>query len=784
MLPASAESSSDRPVPSHQTGQSGSKLKLIANYFELCGVPQCSVLKAQFTPETQNYSRRNAMLHGVRDLGLFLYDGSMLLCEKPFSSPLTFTVTEDGCDSQVAIVLTPVDMPEEQRTKMLIQNLLNRVFHYMKLTRAGTSLFEPRRSSVISRQNLVMWSGFTVIPLSTVLGSVVSIDLCHKLLQTPSALEVIQSFVGQNITELTLAQRTSARMRLTGTTVVATYSNVVYRVDGLEWTTTPTSTFFFRGCKRKSIAPGVITYAEYYQQIHGIRIRNLEQPMIVHVRHASSPERSLNIYLVPELCRITGVSEERTRRDSSVMKDISQLSRANPSRRVQEVEDFASDVARAGTALLSPWGIRLQPTMVEVAARVLPAERVLFGDDEVGSAVDGRSCEWTYAAKNGKVRSPRALIDWVVVSPDMYERAVTEFVRALMVVSEPLGIKFESPRFILLRTDSIEEYEGAIESFVYSLPNRRPDMVFCVLNSGRHDRYEAIKRACLVRHSVPSQCMRVISLQRREVLYSVCTKILSQMVCKMGGELWHVRFPRTDAIVIGVSSQHVLPHMPNDIMFGFCATLNASFTEYFSDVVIVPRNSGRERGEAIARMTGLAVQEYVRRNGAAPGRVIVFREELSMERTKKCLEHDVEPMLGHLKEVYDGAMPRVAYVLLRRFASTRFYQVGRDLLNPPPGAVIDNDVVHPHQYSFFLLSQSVRLGTVSPTHYLVVHDDTLLSADQLQLLVFKLSHLYFNWSGTIRMPAPVQYAAKLAGLVGTVLRARPSEALRTCAYYL
>ena len=67
------------------------------------------------------------------------------------------------------------------------------------------------------------------------------------------------------------------------------------------------------------------------------------------------------------------------------------------------------------------------------------------------------------------------------------------------------------------------------------------------------------------------------------------------------------------------------------------------------------------------------------------------------------------------------------------------------------------------RYNFFLVSQSVNQGTVNPTSYNVVKDTSGL----LQALTYNLTHLYYNWPGTLRVPAPSQYAHKLAFLVST-----------------
>ena len=44
--------------------------------------------------------------------------------------------------------------------------------------------------------------------------------------------------------------------------------------------------------------------------------------------------------------------------------------------------------------------------------------------------------------------------------------------------------------------------------------------------------------------------------------------------------------------------------------------------------------------------------------------------------------------------------------------------------NPPSGTVVDDVVTQPERYDFFLVSQSVRQGTVNPTSYNVIEDNS------------------------------------------------------------
>ena len=88
------------------------------------------------------------------------------------------------------------------------------------------------------------------------------------------------------------------------------------------------------------------------------------------------------------------------------------------------------------------------------------------------------------------------------------------------------------------------------------------------------------------------------------------------------------------------------------------------------------------------------------------------------------------------------------------------------------------------RYDFYLVSQSVRQGTVNPTSYNVVKDTSGLKAEHIQALTYKLTHLYYNWPGTVRVPMVCQYAHKLAFLIGDSLHRTPAEGLDDLLFYL
>ncbi|KPP60297.1 piwi-like protein 1-like, partial [Scleropages formosus] len=129
--------------------------------------------------------------------------------------------------------------------------------------------------------------------------------------------------------------------------------------------------------------------------------------------------------------------------------------------------------------------------------------------------------------------------------------------------------------------------------------------------------------------------------------------------------------------------------------------------------------------------------------------------------------------------------PKLSVIVVTKRIATRFFaRLDGKLGNPPPGTVIDTEVTRPEWYDFYIISQAVRLGTVGPTHYNVVYDSSGLKPDHMQRLTYKLCHLYYNWQGVIRVPAPCQYAHKLAFLVGQSIHCQPNVNLDDFLYYL
>lgn len=213
----------------------------------------------------------------------------------------------------------------------------------------------------------------------------------------------------------------------------------------------------------------------------------------------------------------------------------------------------------------------------------------------------------------------------------------------------------------------------------------------------------------------------------------------------------------------------------------FVASINDGITEWHSQTAY----QEREIGDHLKVFFMQALQLFRNKNGYFPTKIIVFRDGVGDGQLEHCRRYEIPQFEATLQgfQITDCGL---CYVIVQKRINTRIFATkdGDHLDNPLPGTILDYAVTRRNLYDFFLVSQFVRQGTVTPTHYIVLHDTSNVQADNIQRLTKKLCHLYYNWPGTIRVPAPCQYAHKLAQLVGQYIGKAPSEKLSERLYYL
>ncbi|XP_062140484.1 protein aubergine-like [Drosophila sulfurigaster albostrigata] len=232
---------------------------------------------------------------------------------------------------------------------------------------------------------------------------------------------------------------------------------------------------------------------------------------------------------------------------------------------------------------------------------------------------------------------------------------------------------------------------------------------------------------------------------------------------KLMGAPWMIELPRNGLMTVGSDVCHS-SKSKNKSYGAFVATIDMkSSTRYFSSVT--EHMKGQELSNQILMNMTCALKAYREHHGSLSDRILFFGDcvgDSQLNQRRPGVFNIEEKFLKtRLDEIYKSAGREkgcnLAFIVVKKRINTRYFVNKKKY--PEPGTVVDDGVTLPERYDFYLVSQAIKQGTVSPTNYNVLHDSMGMNADKIQILTYKMTHMYYNWSGTCRVPVVCQYAS-------------------------
>lgn len=264
-------------------------------------------------------------------------------------------------------------------------------------------------------------------------------------------------------------------------------------------------------------------------------------------------------------------------------------------------------------------------------------------------------------------------------------------------------------------------------------------------------RYSAIKKKCFADYAVSSQVVTKFILSSQRNKYdSVVTKVAIQMCSKLGGAPWFPRCPLKNAMTIGFD---LAKDTNNKNVFYACLVATMDLKEEVSFFSAVSKIEGADCSRELTINVIKALNAYETKHGTLPSTIFFYRGGVSEGDIPYVFNIELHHLTDSLNKRYTNASFefKMAYIIVSKKINTRFFQSsGNDVKNPSPGTVIDNTVTLKERYEFFLISQSCNQGTIAPTNYNVLYDNTGLPPNRIQAWTFIQTHMYYNWYGTTR----------------------------------
>lgn len=396
------------------------------------------------------------------------------------------------------------------------------------------------------------------------------------------------------------------------------------------------------------------------------------------------------ILLIPELCRMTGLTDAQ-RANFQLMRALANHTRVGPPQRMEKLYRFSQRLANnEALKQLKEWDLTLANQLVQFAGRSLPPETVLAGQDVKYSA--GKEADWTRELRSRKMFYEGKLNEWAVLTPGRCRPSAQNFISLLKKAADGMNWPLPYPKIHEIRSDHVRDYIEGVEHLVN---NGRPDLIMCVVTNNKADRYAAIKKKCSVDRAYPTQMILAKNLDAKGAM-SIATKVAIQMNCKVGGAPWSVQIPMSGLMVVGYD----VCHDPTDRQKSFgamVASLDKQITRYFNTASA--HTSGEELSNDFALNLIKACKTYQEINKKLPDRIIIYRDGVGDGQLQYVIEHEVELIKKKLGEaLYPENTLKLTFIVVSKRINTRIF-AGQN--NPPPGTVIDSCVTLPERLVFF-----------------------------------------------------------------------------------
>jgi len=546
----------------------------------------------------------------------------------------------------------------------------------------------------------------------------------------------------------------------------------LYGVDAIDFSLSPKSEFEMKDGSK-------VSYMEYYEKKYNKKLNYPQQPLLINKRKKDGAI----VHLVPELCVLTGQSDDM-RQNFTLQKDLNRIIKPNPQKRLEESQKLLSIMNQNERTkdLLKKWSISTELDPLKLNGLKLDAGNLVMGKDQGFSIENTHDFDRKIQTEMFK-QQPIQRIG--IFYPSRDREALTAFMDTFEKCVDTFNYPMGKPREFAVDGRNFSDWEKvfkkelnpSVQAVVLLLPGRKKASPF----------YDDCKRFLLTQCPIPSQVVLTQTITAGKNLRSIINKILIQICAKVGGSPWTVNnFPLTDkpTSVIGIDVFH-RTSMKSDSLLAFCATMDRYLSRYWS--TIDQHGPGEELGKGIqtaVKNSLLAFKET--NNGRFPQRLIVFRDGVSDSQRKTLKEIEVKAFLRAFDDLVQNhempGKPEFIFICTNKKVGCKFFAgdtAQRDgLKNPEAGTVVTEEITSAQD--FYLISQKTTQGSASPTHYHILSYFTQVGEDyventeavpeqmkyQIELLTYKLCYMYYNWSGSIRVPAPIQYAHKLSNLIG------------------
>eukprot|EP01101_Sappina_pedata_P009904 TRINITY_DN6111_c0_g1_i1.p1 TRINITY_DN6111_c0_g1~~TRINITY_DN6111_c0_g1_i1.p1 ORF type:complete len:597 (-),score=157.57 TRINITY_DN6111_c0_g1_i1:29-1636(-) len=475
-----------------------------------------------------------------------------------------------------------------------------------------------------------------------------------------------------------------------------------------------------------------------------------------------------------ECCAIAAGQSYKKKLDDMQTREILTIASGIPSAR----QDFIVKSIPKTTPFLSSFGLKIDPKMTEIQARVLDPPRLKYGASSKQAELVPANGQWNAIDKayfKGAILSCWAVVlffsnDRNRLDPRQYENFQLELKKSLSSVGVVVDPKFKPVIDECQFNPMRQEQVGAALKKVYEQTNknnnRPPQLIFCASPAKDTVLYGSIKRCCETVLGVPSQCFLSKNAFKPNGQY--LGNISLKINIKLGGTNVVLQNPgftpknmMKKMLILGADVHHPPPaDKTRPSVAAVVGSIDPTMTRYTT--VVRPQG---HRVEIIADLKGTMKKilfQYYQQSRVKPDAIVFYRDGVSEGQFEQVFAKEILAISQACAELEVTYHPKVTFVIVQKRNHLRLFASNPAETdksgNIKAGTVVDTTICHPVHNDFYMCSHAGLKGTSRPTHYFVLHDENGFTADEMQGFTNNLTYTYQRCTRSVSIVAPAYYA--------------------------
>merc|ERR1712048_1339663 len=410
------------PKKPARAGASGKPLKLYSNYFKIDfdskDIQGVNKYTLKFEPEIPDNSRktRKEILRVVRDkvkekLDFFIeWVQLMESCDK------------DHCN--------------------FLKIFFNSMMRSLRFEQIGPKSFNPAKAHTLAAHNVKVWPGFDARMIMKEQGALLNVDVAFRVVRTDSLLDYMNQ-VRDKAEQRNKDWQEALEDAIVGSTVVTRYNQKTYRVERIDFSMSPETTFDKEGTQ--------VSYAQYYKEKYQENINDSNQPLLINKDRKTGVE----IALIPELCQLTGLTEGM-RADFRLMKDLAQICHTNAEKKINECKGLFQTFAQTEKCKQKQkdWHLKFVDTPSQIQGYKYQAGNMIMGPTPSGAPNQfdiERSARDLERKVQAKMFTQPPMKKWGIFHGDRDAQTANQFKSTMKQCLDQVGFEADDPAMYSVR---------------------------------------------------------------------------------------------------------------------------------------------------------------------------------------------------------------------------------------------------------------------------------------------------------------------------------------------